>query len=398
MKILIITTRIPYPPYRGDKLKIFNIAKLLSINNSVTILTFLRNNNQKKELAELEKYGIETEFVKLSIIVSIIQTILAIWGNLPFQLAFFKSSKMKRKIENKVKYENIDVVYYHLIRSAQFVYRNDFGFKPLNVLDFTDAVSLYLKRFAEIESNMLKKYFINIEQNRVEKYERTAEKFHSLFVCSEVDKDFLKDKGINNNVNILPNGIDTGYFNSEILPFEKNRIIFTGNMPYYANYDAAIYFTKQIFPLLLKKIPEAEFYIVGQKPPRRIRELKSNNIYITGFVKDIKAEYLKSAVNVAPMRFGAGTLNKVLESIALGVPVVATSMAVNGLPKELSKYIFVADNSIDFAEKIREILQNPSIRNDLMEEGKNKIKKILSWDKIVSDFEQYLLAEISHLN
>ncbi len=397
MNILIITPRIPYPPFRGDKLKIYNIAKLLSLNNSVTILTFLRNNNQKKDLVNIQKHGIKVETVKLSLLGSILNAIFDVFGRLPFQAAFYKSSRMKIKVREIIKRENSDVVYYHLIRSAQYLYTNDSESKPLNVIDFTDAVSLYLKRFADVEKNPLKKYFINVEQKRIESYEKIAEKFHSLFICSEVDKDFLKDRGINANVNILPNGIDTEYFNSDGLPFEKDRIIFTGNMPYYANYDAAVYFAKEIFPLVLKTIPGAKFYIVGQKPPKKIKQLKSHNIFVTGFVKDIKAEYLMSAVNVAPMRFGAGTLNKVLESIALGVPVVATSMAVGGLPKELNKYIFVSDDPENFASKIIEIIQNPDLRAKLMEEGKQVIKDMLSWKKVVADFEQYLSEEISKL-
>ncbi len=398
MKILIITPRIPYPPFRGDKLKVYNLAKLLSNNNSVTILTFLRNNSQKKDLVNLEKHGIQIEVVKFSIFGSLLQTFLAIFGNLPFQAAFFKSSKMEKKVVEKVKAGDFDVIYYHLIRSAQYLYSNKTGSKPLNVIDFTDDVSLYLKRFAEIEANPIKRYFINIEQKRIEKYERIAEKFHSLFICSDVDKNFLINKGINKNVNILPNGIDIEYFYSEKQSFEKNRIVFTGNMPYYANYDAALYFSKDIFPLVLKKIPESEFYIVGQKPPQKIKMLKSKNIFVTGFVKDIKLEYLKSAVNVAPMRFGAGTLNKVIESIALGVPVVATSMAVGGLPKELNKYIFVADDPEDFAKKIIYIIQNPIIRFEMMEEGKKIIREKLNWKKVVSEFEEYLSSELLKLD
>ena len=397
MNILIITPRIPYPPFRGDKLKIYNIAKLLSINNSVTILTFLRNNNQRKDLANLEKHGIQIQVIKLSLAESLLQTFLAVFGNLPFQTAFFKSSKMKRKVEEKIKTENFDVVYYHLIRSAQYFYSNGEDHKPLNVIDFTDDVSLYLKRFAEVETNPIKKYFINIEQKRIEKYEKVAEKFHSLFICSDIDKDFLMKKGINKNIHLLPNGIDTEYFKSERVPFEKNRIIFTGNMPYYANYDAALYFAKEIFPLVLKIIPEAEFYIVGQKPPQKIRILTSKNIIVTRFVKDIKLEYLKSAVNVAPMRFGAGTLNKVIESIALGIPVVATPMAVGGLPKELNKYIFVADNTEDFAKKIIDIIHNPAIRFELLDEGKKVIREKLDWKRVVSEFEEFLSNEFVKL-
>lgn len=392
MNILIVTPRIPYPPFRGDKLKIYNIAKHLSVNHSVKILAFLRSKSQLKDLESFAKYGIRIETIKLSIWSSLLKAGLAIFSQIPFQVAWFSSVRMKAKVNSELKTNRYDVVYYHLIRSAQYLPLSTHS-KTLNVIDYTDAVSLYLKRFAEIEKNPIKKMFILMEQKRVAKYEKIAERFHTLFICSEIDKKFLMDRGINVNIRILNNGIDVNYFSPVKHDFDAKRIIFTGNMPYHANYDAVIYFVGEIFPLILNKIPDARFYIVGQNPPVNVKKLASKNVIVTGFVKDIKTEYLKSAVNVAPMRFGAGTLNKVIESIALGVPVVATTIAIGGLPQDLFKYIFTADNKQNFASIVVKIMKDNSVRNGLMTEGKNKIKDVLSWGKIVDDFAMYLEKE-----
>ncbi|MEO8231385.1 MAG: glycosyltransferase, partial [Ignavibacteriota bacterium] len=333
MKILIITPRIPYPPYRGDKLKIFNISRILAKTNDVHIITFYRNNKDKDLIKPLQELGIRVSLIKLRLIESLINTFFAIFQTVPFQVAWYSSKKMKKGVEGLLKTESFDVVYYHLIRSAQYL--SDSGVNTsLNVIDFTDAVSLYLSRMSEKEKNIFKKLFIKSELRRIDNYENISEKFDVLFICSEIDRKFLKEKGIKQDIQVLNNGIDTDYFYGEQNDYDSKRIIFTGNMPYYANTDAAIYFAKEIFPLILKKDPEVEFYIVGQQPPHSIKQLASKNIFVTGYVKDIKAEYLKSAVNIAPMRFGAGTLNKVLESIALGVPVVATSISMLGLPQE----------------------------------------------------------------
>ncbi len=396
MKILIITPRIPYPPYRGDKLKIFNIARQLSEDNSVEILTFYRSKKDLEDTIHFSDYNIKVTTVKLTLIESLFRICLAFFSKRPFQVAWFRSVKMMRKLNELINENNYDVVYYHLIRSAQY-FKPEFSGKTMNVIDFTDAVSLYLDRFAKIEQNPLKKLFIKMERARIYEYEKIAEKFHTLFICSETDKEFLLNRGIKANIRILSNAIDSNYFKPSDVSFEKERIIFTGNMPYFANYDAVLYFAKEIFPIILKDIPEAKFFIVGQKPPLKIKKLASENIIVTGFVKDIRNEYLKSAVNVAPMRFGAGTLNKVLESIALGVPVVATKMAVCGLPKELSKYVFVAENAGEFAAQTVKIMQDKSIRANLLEEGKDHIKTNFSWEKVVKDFEDYLNSEIKKI-
>ena len=397
MKILIITPRIPFPPFRGDKLKIYNLSKVLSKNNKIRIITFYQNENDKIYAKSIEELGIKIDLIRLTIFRSCYNAFIAIFMSIPFQVAWYKSSQMQNRIEFLLKTEKFDLVYYHLIRTAQYFSLNKSS-KILNIIDFTDAVSLYLSRMVEQEKNFFKKLFIRTELKRIIKYEKIAEKFDALFICSEIDKKFLLDKGIKQDIQILNNGIDTDYFFCDQKEYDHKRIIFTGNMPYYANTDAAIYFTEEIFPLILKRDSEIKFYIVGQNPPLSVKQLKTDNIIVTGYVKDIKEEYLKSAVNVAPMRFGAGTLNKVIESIALGVPVIATSIAVAGLPKELERFVFVADSPDEFANKVIEIIQNKKIRTERISEGKEIIKKMLSWNFIVSNFEQFLKIKLEQKN
>ena len=397
MKILIITTRVPYPPYKGDKLKIFNIARQLAKKNSVTIVTFLRNRNQIKDVEELKKHNIKVIYEKISLLESCFNIIEAIFREIPFQVAWYKSKKMHKKIKDLITKGNYDVAYFHLIRSAQYLVNNN-GNSVLQVVDFTDAVSLYLDRFTKIERNPIKKILLGIEKKRVEKYEKIAERFNIVFICSEVDREYLLNRSINANIKILRNGVDVDNFKIENVQKEKNRIIFTGNMPYYANYDAAIYFVKDIFPKVLKQIPDAKFFIVGQNPPRRIKALSSENVIVTGYVEDLRKEYLKSCVNVAPMRFGAGTLNKILEAIVLRVPIVATSVAVEGLPKDIKQSILVAKDSNDFADKLIRLLKNNESVNKESEKKQTEFIKTLSWENIVSHFEVDLHNELSKLN
>ena len=397
MKILIITTRVPYPPYKGDKLKIFNIARQLAKKNSVTIVTFLRNRNQIKDVEELKKHNIKVIYEKISLLESCFNIIEAIFREIPFQVAWYKSKKMHKKIKDLITKGNYDVAYFHLIRSAQYLVNNN-GNSVLQVVDFTDAVSLYLDRFTKIERNPIKKILLGIEKKRVEKYEKIAERFNIVFICSEVDREYLLNRSINANIKILRNGVDVDNFKIENVQKEKNRIIFTGNMPYYANYDAAIYFAKDIFPKVLKQIPDAKFFIVGQNPPRRIKALSSENVIVTGYVEDLRKEYLKSCVNVAPMRFGAGTLNKILEAIVLRVPIVATSVAVEGLPKDIKQSILVAKDSNDFADKLIRLLKNNESANKESEKKQTEFIKTLSWENIVSHFEVDLHNELSKLN
>lgn len=394
LNILIITPRVPFPPYRGDKLKVFNIGRELLKNNSVTILTFLRNRQQLEEIEELKKHNFNVLFVKISLFESCLNVIRSIFAKLPFQVAWYKSVGMEKEVNELINSGRYDVAYFHLIRTAQYIPEQKANNSTLKIIDFTDAVSLYLKRFHSIEKNPVKKIFLGIEKKRIEKYESIANKFDAVFICSEVDRDYLKKQGVKANIKILRNGVDIKQFTSRKADYDKNRIIFTGNMPYYANYDAAIYFAKEIFPLVLKEVSDAKFYIVGQNPPFRVRSLANKCIIVTGFVKDIKEEYLKSAVNVAPMRFGAGTLNKIIESLVIGVPVIATPIAIEGFPDELKKITNVASGTDEFAKEVVRFLKNPELRRQFMELDKSIIKEMLSWENIVDQFQNDLVAEL----
>ncbi|MBV6421889.1 MAG: hypothetical protein DAHOPDDO_03177 [Ignavibacteriaceae bacterium] len=396
LNILIVTPRIPYPPYRGDKLKIFNLGKQLLKNNSVSIVTFLRSKKQLKEIEELKKYNFNVIHIKISLLESFVNVIRAIFTKMPFQVAWYRSARMKKLVEGLILSGNFDVAYFHLIRTAQYLSKQKSAAPILNVIDFTDAVSLYLNRFYDIEKNPIKKYLLGIEKNRIKNYECVANNFDMVYICSEIDRDYLKDRGVQAKINIMRNGVDVNQFSSEKVNFDKNRIIFTGNMPYYANYDAAIYFSKEIFPLILREVPEAKFFIVGQNPPAKVRSLASQNIIVTGFVEDIKSEYLKSNVNVAPMRFGAGTLNKIIESLVLGVPIIATPIAIEGFPDKLKKMITIASDPEKFAEQVIKYLKLPALREEFMELDKSEIKEILSWHNIVNRFESELKVELKN--
>ncbi|MEW6702257.1 MAG: hypothetical protein AB1298_06015, partial [Bacteroidota bacterium] len=205
MKLLIITPRIPYPPFRGDKLKIFNLAKVLAKTNSVTILTFHESRKNLANIQSLEEFGINVKSVWLPVVDSLWNMIKAVFSKLPFQVAYFSSKKMEDEINALVKKNDFDVIYFHLIRSAQY-YDTVAKSSALKVLDFTDAVSLYLSRFAEVTKNPFKKIALRLELRRVEKYETVGQKFDTLFICSEKDKEYLSDKNLHKNIQYLRNG------------------------------------------------------------------------------------------------------------------------------------------------------------------------------------------------
>jgi len=247
----------------------------------------------------------------------------------------------------------------------------------------TDAVSLYLLRFLETERNLVKRMLLTWEYRRMVAFESIVAQFDRALVCSEIDREALLRNVPSASISLLFNGVDTEIFKKVAVDeTDPSRIIFTGNMTYFPNADGAQFFAKDIFPLVKKSVPEAKLYIVGQNPPRSVRRLAEDDIVVTGFVQDIRAEYARSAVAVSPIRFGAGTLNKVLEPLTMGIPVVATSHGVAGLHLRAGTDILVTDDPVEFAEHVIRLLRQPALREQIGSSATQRIRSAYSWETI----------------
>jgi sugar transferase (PEP-CTERM/EpsH1 system associated) len=388
MQILFLANRFPYPPYRGDKLKIYNLAKRLSKNHSLHLVTFLQNPKDIEHLSHLEEIFDTIKLVKLPKYKSILNCILGILGNTPFQVLYFKSAKMKRGLDLFLnKHKEIDVVHVQHLRMSQYLRDN----KIPQILDLPDAFSLYWERRLKTKRVWWQRIFDSIESKRVVKYERKITQYKKCLVCSQEDQSHLKKLHNANNINILSNGVDLDTFGTEKHDYSHNhKILFTGNMDYAPNVDGVIYFVQDILPEILKKYPNIEFVIAGQRPVKQVLDLAGANVKITGFIENLAHEYNSASVVVAPLRFGAGTQNKVLEAMACGVPVVCSDIGFEGLGITSGEGAIKETNAQSFAQSVLSLLYSKNKRQDVGVKGRLVIEKNFSWDNISLTLEKYL--------
>lgn len=386
MKILFVTSVVPYPPHRGDKLRIFNVIKHLALNNQVKVVSFVKDSEEEENAETFKKLGYNITTLQLNRRKGLLNLFRTLWTWEPFQVSFHYSAKMHQLIKGETSNNDYDIVYFHLFTVAQY-YVSVKSSSTLKVYDITDASALYLKRYIEFITHPLKKMYFAFELNRLTHYEKIDRFFDLCMVCSKTDLDYLCSHNLNSNLKLFTNGFDAESFIPENLEPQKHRIIFAGSMPYFPNKDAALFFAKEVFPLVKEKFQDAVFYIVGQNPPEEILALASESIVVTGFVTDIKKEYLLSEINVAPIRFGAGIQNKIIESLALGIPTIASKISVSSFDENIRKYIFTAETAPQYADAVIKIFENPSIKNDLMKECIKTIRENMTWEKIVGEAE-----------
>ena len=393
MKLLFLANRTPFPPYRGDKLKIYNLARRLSKKHELHLLTFAQNEEDLSYKAELEKVFKEVHFIYLPKWRSALNCLTAAWRSLPVQVLYFQSAAMRKKVKEVLAQNDFDAVHVQHLRMSPYLATD----KSIpRILDLPDAFSLYWERRKAMPRNIFIKAFEAMEQRRVLRYEPVMSSYDLSLACSEEDVAYLRETHHVSNLQLLPNGVDLDTFSGKVHDYSHNQtLLFTGNMDYAPNVDAVVYFVQDILPLIRQQFPAVKFIIAGQRPVPKVQELASENVLVTGFIKDLATVYNDASIVVAPLRFGAGTQNKVLEAMAMAVPVVCSNIGFKGLGIESGEGAYMETTAPAFASRVITLLQDATLRETVGKKGQEIIRSRFSWDSITARLEGYFTQIIS---
>jgi len=387
MKILFLTSRYPFPPIGGDKLRAYHFIKHLAANGHEVHLLSL--NDQQVQPSGLLKHE---KIIFLSKEKSYFNSLRGIFSRKPLQVWYFRSTRLRDEIGRAVRDNSYDLIFCHLIRTAEYVRNVDTIPK---IIDMTDAISLNYERISQrLKKDISFKNLIYLfEKKRVLRYEgEVIASFNKSILVSQVDRKYLGQFFNVSRVEVIPNGVDINYFSFSDGEYNPNQIVFSGNMRTIPNNDAAFYFAAEIFPLIKREVPEAQFLIVGDEPPKRILNLSKRNqdILVAGFVEDIRPYVGSSVVSVAPMRYGAGIQNKILESMAIGTPVVCSSIGLEGISANNEKEIIVEDSPDKFAKRVVNLMNDSNLRRSFSLAGRKLIENHYTWDKVLSKLDNII--------
>ncbi len=221
-----------------------------------------------------------------------------------------------------------------------------------------------------------------------------AEKFNWVVTVSDVDRERLLDLAPRLNpeqVFVLPNGIDVTAYDGEWGTPQPNTLIFPGALTYNANYDAMEFFLHHIFPLVRAENPQVTLRITGRYDGVPVERLSpGNGVELTGYLDDVRPAIAQSWACVVPLRVGGGTRLKILEAMALGTPVVATSKGAEGLRVTDGENILIADEPADFTQAVMRLLGDAALRAKLAANGRRLVAERYSWETIGARLEQLL--------
>ena len=349
------------------------------------MLCLATNDSDYRFVSELRQYCQNLEVIKLSRWRSLWNCLLALFSYKSLRVAYFYSPRLRDRVKAQIDGKEVDLVHAEHLKSVPMV-ECATGQVPA-IFDAVDCVSMLETRRRKTIKNPFLKLFFWIESKKTMRLETKAtELFNRVVISSPVDKEsYPVPRGLRETPVVIPNGVDLEHFGFQQFEPQKNLLVFCAKLDYFPNQDAALYFSRSVWPVLRARRPELRLEIVGSRPPRSLRRLDGKeNIRVVASVPDVKPYLGRAWVALCPIRIRAGIQSKVLEAMALGVPMVATRICCSGLAVEAGKHLLVADAPGEFVAAIELLLDNVTLRDKLVQAARAYVERQHNWTGYVA--------------
>lgn len=377
MKVLFVCHRFPYPPIRGGKIRPFNIIRHLGAQAEVTVASLVRSAAERAAGEGLAAHCKRFIAEPVGSFAAGLRMVARLPTPAPSSFGYFHSPGLAARIRAELATGSYDLVFVHCSSVAPYVAGHTGAVK---VLDYGDMDSEKWAMYAQERPFPLSAGYW-LESVKLRRVERELARRFDLCTCTtRAELDTLESLGTARRSGWFPNGVDTGFFQPSVTAYDPDLVCFSGRMDYFPNQQAVERFVGNVLPLIRVRRPATRFVVVGAEPPPSIRRLAGQpGITVTGTVKDVRPHVQQAAVSIAPLDVARGTQNKILESMAMGVPVVCTSLAARGVDAEPGLHLLTADEPADFAAAVLSLLADPGKRAAMAQRGRDRVLSHHSW-------------------
>lgn len=374
-RILFLAPRYPWPLDRGDRIRAWGLLKEFSPIADVTLVGLSETDPAGIDLGPYPELCARVEVLPHSPLRARANMLAAVAGSRPFQVAYYRNEVLEALVTRLAR-ERFDVAFGQLFRMFPYVER--FG-GCRRIIDLTDSLRLNLRRAAPLKPG-LRRVAFELERRRVERYEaEVARRVDEAWVVSEIDRADLLERAPEAAIRVIPNGVLDRWGPVGGTRADGRTVLWLGNLTVGHNIDMAAHLVRDIWPLVRAERPGAELLLAGDCRPGIRRRLAGPGVTVAGFVPDLAPLLARASVAVAPLRYGAGLQNKVLDTMAAGLPVVVSPIVqepIGGTPGET---LVVAETAAGFARAVSSLLATPERCRTIGEEGRRFVLERFAW-------------------
>lgn len=380
MKILYVCHRFPFPPKRGGKIRPFNMIRhLTQSGHEVTVCSLARSADEAVEAQGIAQHCASFEMGHVKEPVQMARMIVRLPVVTPSSMGYFYSAELNQRIQKLLKNQHWDLIFVHCSSVAQYV--EDVTDIP-KILDFGDMDSQKWIEYANYKPFPLSLGYRFEGAKMLAAEKRLTRHFDLCTATTRAEWETLISYGQKVDTDWFPNGVDADFFCPTADAYDAQTISFIGRMDYYPNQECMSRFCAETWPLLKLRKPNLKLLIVGADPsPEMIKLGQLSGVTVTGSVPDVRPYIRGSALMVAPLNIARGTQNKILEAMAMGVPVVTSAIAAGGVDAESVTHFLVAQSPQDYAQAVLSIIDNPEERDRLAVSGRARMLSHHAWPK-----------------
>lgn len=376
MKILLVSSYLPFPLFSGGQIRLYNLIKNLSEKHSITLVCEKRETQTQSDIDELSKicekvYTVDR--IKQWTSRNILKTGFSLD---PFLITGHKSPEMKKIISELLSKEKFDLIHVETFYVMQNLPKTEL---PVVLVEHNVEYKVYekfvLKSFIFARPLL---YFDILKLKRIEKY--YWKKATKLVAVSEIEASLMGRK-----VDVVPNGVDIDKFKIKKILKEKanKKVLFIGDFKWIQNRDSIVFIIKNIWPKVIKNNPNAVLWVVGKKIPNSIKSLKEDSIlFDENAPNETEKIFQEADILLTPIRVGGGTNFKILESMSSGTPVITTKLGNEGIKARENEEIIICDKPEEFSNKTSLLLTDDYLYEKISRNSRKFIEKNFDWKNI----------------
>ena len=378
LHVLVVAARLPYPPRWGFATRVYHLTRQLAARHDVTLVTYAGSADAENVDRLREEFAVEV-----------------VTRDHPSRSA--KRAKQLRSLASRTPYDSLATY----SRELQRVIDRVAAARPVHVLQIEstllsifrrpeDALVLvdehnidyeYYDRMRANERSPLRRSFYRLEQVRFKHFEqRCWRAVDGCVTTSEREAEIVRAVAPATPTASVPNGVDVDYFHPTDEPVDPGTIVFNGTLDYRPNLDGAAFLVKQVLPRLRERRPDVRVVLVGRGSPADLDSFRGPGVEVTGEVPDVRPYLARAAAVAVPIRTGSGTRLKVVEGLAMGKPLVSTTIGCEGIDVRHEEHLLIADTAEAFTDELARVLADPDYGRALGRAGRRKMVDGYSWD------------------
>lgn len=393
MKILQLCKKVPYPPKDGEAIAILTLTKgLHRAGHEVQVLA-MNTPKHAFSTAQLpldiqQIAAFETVFVDTSL--SIHRAVANLFTNESYNVYRFVSAKFTQKLASFLQKNRYDIIHLEGVYLAPYIKTiREYSDAPIVMRAHNIEFEIW-ERLAQTQQNFLKRWYFNLLARRLKYFElQSLLKYDGLLPISIKDEQYFRQYGFTKSCLTIPASVDLGDY-----PFCPEKadfpsLFFIGSLDWMPNQEGLLWFLEKVWPDIHITYPTLKFYVAGRNIPTWLAQQQHPNVVILGEVPDARAFMQSKSLMIVPLFSGSGMRVKIIEAMALGKPIVATSLAAEGIACTHHTDIMLADDAAAFGKAIRACLANQVFCEELGKNARQFIAQHHSTDVLITKMVEF---------